>query len=492
MKLRLLIAVLLCLTPAAALADPCGMVPPVYPGETVPLARTGLQQTYVFYRDGVETFVIRPGFTGKVDEFGMLIPFPSPPALRKVPDTVFTQVAAAVDPPEVVVDLRQRFWMFGAAAMGGASGVRGLKYDVAKSGKKKVRVIREEAVGMYEVAVLEAGSPAALKKWMETHGYRYPTGMDKVCEEYIEINWCFVAIKAKVGSKPAVQPAPGQRQVNSKLPAGSTFDGYVQGMGFRFKTDELVVPMRLSAFNEGDLRNVVYLLTDEPKKIRLIPEEYVVRQIDGPTLRKNVTQPLPLRIIGGVEADIPESTRKSLKTRRDPTPKNGVARELFAADLQAVATGKLSLPQEESEKVLLNIGEKLGLRGAAIDAENAAALDVLRKKTLEEATAKLDEVTLTVIDGDFPREVLAKHNLTFASYKMPAARNNNASYDAVIHGPAAKKQGVLKTGALAPRPRLQTPNEQNATAIASSGALWTIGSLLLAGGVAFWFVRRRG
>ena len=25
--------------------------------------------TYVFYKNGVETFVIRPGFTGKVDEF---------------------------------------------------------------------------------------------------------------------------------------------------------------------------------------------------------------------------------------------------------------------------------------------------------------------------------------------------------------------------------------------------------------------------------------
>ncbi len=61
------------------------MVPPIYPGQEVPLSRVGLQQTYVSYKDGVETFVIRPGFTGKVDEFGMLIPFPTPPAIRKVP-----------------------------------------------------------------------------------------------------------------------------------------------------------------------------------------------------------------------------------------------------------------------------------------------------------------------------------------------------------------------------------------------------------------------
>ncbi|MCH7729099.1 MAG: hypothetical protein IH991_21845, partial [Planctomycetes bacterium] len=92
-------------------ADPCGMVPPIYPaGQQTPIARVGLQQTYVSYKDGVETFVIRPGFTGKVDEFGMLIPFPTPPAIRKVPDHIFPHLAAAVDPPEVLVDLRRRLY----------------------------------------------------------------------------------------------------------------------------------------------------------------------------------------------------------------------------------------------------------------------------------------------------------------------------------------------------------------------------------------------
>ena len=54
-----------------------------------PITRIGVQKTYVFYKNGIETFVIRPGFEGKVDEFGMLIPFPSPPAIRKVADDVF-------------------------------------------------------------------------------------------------------------------------------------------------------------------------------------------------------------------------------------------------------------------------------------------------------------------------------------------------------------------------------------------------------------------
>ena len=132
--------------------------------------------------------------------------------------------------------------------------------------------------------------------------------------------------------------------------------------------------MRLSSFNPGELRNVVYLLTDGPKKIRSIPEEYVVRQVSGEELFRNVTQPLPLRIIGGTEKDIPESYRKSLPAQRDPKPKNGAARDLFAGDLKAIAAGRLSLPHEEQEKELLRIGERLGLRGGEIDKLHDAAL----------------------------------------------------------------------------------------------------------------------
>ena len=59
-------------------------------------------------------------------------------------------------------------------------------------------------------------------------------------------------------------------------------------------------------------------------------------------------------------------------------------------------------------------------------------------------------MTLTVVDGDFPREVLASQNLTFAEYKMPAKRNRAELYDAKINKPGGKKQGVLKLGRLDP------------------------------------------
>ena len=304
---------------------------------------------------------------------------------------------------------------------------------------------------MYEVAVLEAGSSAALKKWMDKHGYRYPDGMDTVCDDYVEAKWCFVAIKTKVGAKSGVDPQPGQRNVDSQLPAGASFDGFVQAMGFRFKTDELVVPMRLSAFNDGELRNVVYLLTDGPRRVRSIPEEYVARQITGEQLFRNVTDPLPVRIIGGTEADLTDWHRNWLKTERDPEPKNGAAKQLFAADLLAVASDQLSLPHEEREKELLAIGERFGLRGDQVDALNADALKEAAQKIVGRSLAGLKSMTLSVVDGDFPREVIASQNLTFAEYRMPARRNNPRSYDANLKGPGAKKRGILKLGRLESR-----------------------------------------
>src|SRR5262249_51220492 len=147
----------------------------------------GDEQTYVFFKDGLETFVIRPGFAGKVEDFGMLISFPTPPALRKVSEDIFPQIGKAIDPPEVVLDLRPQTYFFalglptgGAAAPTAAQPGLSLKRD-------EVRVLRQEAVGMYEAAVLEAGSAAALKRWMDDHGYKYPAGMDAVCEEYVKL-----------------------------------------------------------------------------------------------------------------------------------------------------------------------------------------------------------------------------------------------------------------------------------------------------------------
>ena len=441
-------------------ADPCGMVPPVYTGQGAAITRVGPQKTYVFYKNGVESFVIRPGFSGKVEHFGMLIPFPTPPAIRKVPDNIFSHVKAAIDPPEVRVYIRRYYRKYRMRSSRGMPSPPAKKAAVAKD---SIRVLRQEAVGMYEVAVLEAGSPKALKRWMKRHGYRYPKGMDGVCYDYIKKGWCFVAVKTRVSEKSTVSPRPGMRRARRHFPAGGSFNGKVQAMGFRFKTKKLVVPMRLSAFNAGRLRNIVYLLTEGPRKIRSIPAEYVMRQVNGLTLYGNVTQPLPLRIIGGTLKDVKPYQWNWIHRQRNPVRVNGLARNMFASDLLAVRTKKLSLDHEEEKKALLDIGESLKLRGGGIDRLNRQALKESLQRTVRRGLRDLKKMTLTVVDGDFPREVIARENLTFAYFKMPRKKNHNLHYNARFMRKGYKQGGTL-TRARTPKkyvPKIAKPRVES-------------------------------
>jgi hypothetical protein len=411
---RLIICLLLLSLPT--LADPCGMVPPIsLDGGNTEIERVGEQRTYVFYKDGLETVMIHPGFRGNVDQFGMLIPFPAVPSLRKVSEETFTQLEKAMDPPKITYWLNQyRYKDMEDGAPGG------LVLESARGDRDENRVVvlKEEAVGMYEVAVLEAGSAGALKGWMDAHGYRFPDGMEGPCNDYVKDEWCFVAVKTRVGSKKGVDPRPGMRSTDPSKPKDAVFSGKVQAMGFRFRSDELVVPMRLSTFNGDDTNNTLYVLTDKPVRASNLPKSLVKRQITGEKLYANLTQLLPYKLEGGTEDDMSPNDWKQLKSQRDPVPHNGIAAELFASDLLANDLGRLSHNFEEREKALLDIGERLGLRGGRLDSLHASELTTDREEVKSQALEQLKGMTLTLIQGEFPRDVLARENLRFQPYQL--------------------------------------------------------------------------
>ena len=408
---------------APVTADPCGMVPPLNLDMGSQLQRDGAQRTYVMHSRGVETMVLRPGFIGDVEHFGMLIPFPSVPAIRKIDDDTFAQIEAAIDPPQVQVHIYDPYMLyeeFDDMPLPSMA-VR----EEAESGlaMSEVNVVKEEAVGMYQVAVLEAGSPKALARWMEDNGYRYPDGMDDVVGDYVQDKWCFVAVKAKVGGNQGAVPHPGMRSAPMERPAGSSFDGHVQGMGFRFTSEDPVVPMRLSVFNGEGPRNVVYMLAEQPLTIQGADPGLVVRQRSGEELYANLTTLLPLQFSGGTRKDITQESLDGLAPLRDPTPYVGLARVLFASDLLAARTGTLALEHEEAEKELLNISEALGLRGDDVDSLHRTELTQQRELAVDGALEDIKEMHMSVIDGVLPTELIAGQNLGFERYEMPKAAN---------------------------------------------------------------------
>ena len=203
--------------------------------------------------------------------------------------------------------------------------------------------------------------------------------MDEVCQDYVNAGWLFVAVKAKVGQKEGVNPKPGMTDddVESDRPDGSVFDGHVPGHGVPASRATIWCCPCLASYNAGEMHNVVHHPEDSPDRDSghpaVIREAAGVRRRSVPELRLS---PLPLRIYGGGYEDIPDWQRTSLATQRDRATATVLARELFAADLLAARMGELSLAFEEREKELLNISERLELRGEEIDRPHRQALKV--------------------------------------------------------------------------------------------------------------------
>ncbi|MCA9790246.1 MAG: hypothetical protein KC910_00565, partial [Candidatus Eremiobacteraeota bacterium] len=237
---------------------------------------------------------------------------------------------------------------------------------------------------------------------------------------------------------------------------------------------ELVVPMRLSAFNAGELHNVVYLLADQPMKIKGLPETFVKRQLPGVEVYRNLTEPLPLKILGGTIDDLSAAQRAQLPAQRNPDPKNGIARELFASDLLAVGQDALIHDFEKKEKALLEIGERLDLRGPEINELNEQYLSKSREAALKPVLARVKQMTLTVIEGDFPRDLLARDNIRFEPYAMPDAANRP------VHEGLALVGLALLGGLWAGRRRLTLAGLLLATSLTVWAAAPSVDALLAA------------
>jgi hypothetical protein len=418
-------------------ADPCGMVPPIAISDmnrNDAISRVGIQRTYVMYKEGIETMVLHPQFKGEIDDFGMLIPFPSPPEIRKVDDNIFAQLESAIAPPEIHIfhydDMSQfGFGLGGTGLGGGGLGGRGM---IASLGTSQI-IVREEALGMYQVAVIEAGSAQALKKWMLENQYRFPNGMEEVAQEYIDESWAFVAIKTQIGQKPNIEAKAGMRDIRTTLEHGSSFDGYVQSMGFRFQTSEPVIPMRLSIFNGVDPQNIIYFLSEDPMKIRSLDESYIDTFIKGTELYQNLISPLSVVYKSGEEAILSEKQRQQIKKKTDASNYLKQAKTLLSADLMAIRKNRLSLNIEKKEKELLNMSEAFGLRGPAINMLHTNSIAEEMDRSTNKALKDLEHMTMTIFSGVLPNEFIKSQNLYFT--KIPYTEKESTRINLLVPKP---------------------------------------------------------
>ncbi len=157
-------------------------------------------------------------------------------------------------------------------------------------------------------------------------------------------------------------------------------------------------------------------------------------------LNDNLTELQPVVFDGVGSADLPQVVRA-----RSPDPYVSLTRDLLASDVMTVARGTLSLPFEEREKELLRVSEALGLRGAGIDPLRDTGLDVSRAEAVRPAVAEVRELVLTVVDGDFPADLLRDQNLGLARWTMPPTRIRPTAGPLRLPGPRSGSTGRAPT-----------------------------------------------
>ena len=405
-----------------ASADPCGMVPPIAVASNEQMiARRGIQRTYVMHKDGIETMALHPAFSGKVQDFGMLIPFPSPPELYKIDDETFAQLERSLTPPTIDVyqyDHEESEGRYGSGLIGGGGALSGMLGAKGMPAKESLRV-REEALGMYQVAVIEAGSAQTLKRWMQEHKYRFPEGMEDVAQDYVEASWAFVAIKTQIGAKSNIEPEAGMREVDTSYPKGASFDGYVQGMGFRFASDEAVVPMRLSVFNGRNPHNIVYFFSEQQMRIDKVPQPDDYYYLSGEKLYKNLTEPLNVDFRTGSINNLNKEQKQQLQEFRDPDTITKGFRHFLQSDLMALRTSSLLLESEQREKEFLAISEAFELRGEEINKLHQHELEQERDKQTSAALGDLKKMQLSIFSGVLPNDLIQEENLRFVPVSTP-------------------------------------------------------------------------
>jgi hypothetical protein len=153
----------------------------------------------------------------------VVVPVPGVPEVVAVrgPDPLAYLETATMPPPEV-------------GATGGS--------DDAATVPSGVDVLDEQVIGGYQVARLESGDAAALRRWLDRNGYALPAGAEPILAEYVEEGWRFVAIRLAPEATGRLKP-----------------------LSITFDTGEYVYPMRLAQLGTEPIDVTLFTLAGGPR-----------------------------------------------------------------------------------------------------------------------------------------------------------------------------------------------------------------------------------
>jgi hypothetical protein len=201
-------------------------------------------------KEKVETFTVQPKFEGNAADFGMVIPTPAKPKLDEMPRDFFKEMA-------VFTVLKQREFpqshlqfgggFGGLAGIGGIGGIGGLGGGFGgmplPPRKPEVKVVEAGVVGSLDYKIIEAGRADDLYEWLKDHKYSY-SGDEATLDFYVKKKWLFTVMKIDT--------------MQMKKNKDGTFAGEVTPTRFRFASDKIVYPLKITQLSVKDKTEALF------------------------------------------------------------------------------------------------------------------------------------------------------------------------------------------------------------------------------------------
>ncbi len=209
----------------------------------------------------IETFTVQPKFEGNALDFGMVIPTPTEPKLHEMPRDFFSHFAVYTIMKKREFPSSKLLPIFAPAAPGGGAGFGGPRNQAAamdRDGhgpvkKPPVRVLQEGLVGSLDFKVIEADRADALFDWLKQNKYTY-SGDEATLNFYVQKKWIFTVMK--------IDTAQMKRNKDG------TFSGNVSPTRFRFATEKMIYPLKITQISVRDKTEALFYV-QAPYKVDL-------------------------------------------------------------------------------------------------------------------------------------------------------------------------------------------------------------------------------
>src|SRR5262245_53018798 len=219
------------------------------------------QKVFISYdpQTKVETFTVQPKFEGNALDFGMVIPTPAKPKLDEMPRDFFKHLAVYTIlqkrefPHSKLLPIERNF-----ARLAGAPGLARngqAKLGNAGGDKKKTTVVVLDSgvVGSLDFKVISAERADDLYAWLKDNKYSY-SGDEATLNFYVQKKWLFTVMKIDT--------------MQMKRNKDGSFSGEVTPTRFRFTSDKLIYPLKITQISVKDKTEALFYV-QAPFKVDL-------------------------------------------------------------------------------------------------------------------------------------------------------------------------------------------------------------------------------